>query len=259
MKRGRLTKEEHTRRIKSLLIFIYTFRYATRKQLEMFIQVIMNLSYTRWLIDYSFREGFINAYQEPLFKTKIYYLTYKGKEMICDQAMVEHYHFEKSHAGLNTFIHHNNMIEAFIILKSHLNIKEWVCEWDLRKGKRAGEKIPDGLIMFTDGMTVALEVETRYKKLGILRSFVKRYRYDIEKISRYHCVLVVASSRFNYEGLRARLYNLAPEFCSKALILADLGMLELGMCFCQNKLIHLEEAIRFLKEGGQGHGHGQAV
>jgi hypothetical protein len=30
-----------------------------------------------WLIDHSFQEGFINAYYEPLFKTKIYYLTYK--------------------------------------------------------------------------------------------------------------------------------------------------------------------------------------
>ncbi|MFH1519584.1 MAG: hypothetical protein ABIE75_03330 [Candidatus Omnitrophota bacterium] len=254
MKKGRLTKEEHTHRIKSLLIFIYTFRYAIRRQLEMFIQVVMNLSYARRLIDYSIKEGFINAYYESLFKTKIYYLTYKGKEMICDQAMVEHYYFEKSHAGLNTFIHHNNLIEAFIILKSYLNIKEWVCEWDLRRGKRTGEKIPDGLITLTDGMKVALEVETRYKKLGILRNFVKRYRYDIEKISRYHCVLIVASSRFNYDGLRMRLYNLAPEFCSKAFILADLGMLELGMCFYQSKLIHLEEAIRLLKEGGQVHG-----
>ncbi|MBU2034433.1 MAG: replication-relaxation family protein [Candidatus Omnitrophica bacterium] len=254
MKKGRLTKEEHAHRIKSLLIFIYTFRYATRKQLEIFIQVVMDLTYTRRLIDYSIKENFINAYYEPLFKTKIYYLTYKGKEMICDQAMVEHYYFEKSHAGLNTFIHHNNMIEAFIILKSHLNIKEWVCEWDLRRGKRAGEKIPDGLITFTEGINVALEVETRYKTLGILRNFVKRYRYDIEKISRYHCVLVVASSRFNYDGLRTRLYNLAPEFCSKAFILADLGMLELGMCFYQGKLIHLEEAVKLLKVGGQGHG-----
>jgi hypothetical protein len=171
--------------------------------------------------------------------------------------MVEHYHFEKSHAGLNTFIHHNNLIEAFLLLKSHLNIKEWVCEWDLRKGKRSNEKIPDGLIRLTDGMNVALEVETRYKKLGILRNFVKKYRYDIEKISRYHCVLVVASSRFNYDGLRRRLYNLSPEFCSKAFILADLGMIEMGMCFYQGKLIHLEEAIGLLKTGGQN--YGQAI
>ena len=254
MKRGRLTKEEQARRIKSLLIFIYTFRYATRNQLEMFIQVVMNLSYTRWLIDYSFKEGFINAYYEPLFKTKIYYLTYKGREMISDQAMVEHYYFEKSHAGLNTFIHHNNMIEAFMLLKNHLDIKEWVCEWDLRRGKRSGEKIPDGLITLADGMNMALEVETRYKTLGILKTFIKIYRYDIEKIFRYHCLLVVASSRFNYDGLRMRLYNIAPEFCSKFLILADLGMLELGMCFYQGKLIHLEEGIKLLKEGVQVHG-----
>ena len=46
----------------------------------MFIQVAMNLSFTRWLIDYSFKKGFINAYYEPLFKTKIYYLTHKGRE-----------------------------------------------------------------------------------------------------------------------------------------------------------------------------------
>ena len=253
MKKGRITKEERADRIKSLLIFIYTFRYATRKQLELFIQVVMNLS-ARKLIDCTVKERFINAYYEPLFKTKIYYLTYKGKEMICEQAMVEDYYFEKSYAGLNTFIHHNNIIEAFMLLKSHLSIKEWVCEWDLRRGKRAGEKIPDGLITLEEGINMALEVETRYKTLGILKTFIKRYRYDIEKISRYHCLLVIASSRFNYDGLRMRLYNIAPEFCSKFLILADLGMLELGMCYYQSKLIHLEEAVKLLKEGAQVHG-----
>jgi len=209
MKKGRITKEERADRIKSLLIFIYTFRYATRKQLELFIQVVMNLS-ARKLIDCTVKEKFISAYYEPLFKTKIYYLTYKGKEMICDQAMVEDYYFEKSYAGLNTFIHHNNIIEAFMLLKSHLSIKEWVCEWDLRRGKRTGEKIPDGLITLEGGINIALEVETRYKTLGILKTFIKRYRYDIEKISRYHCLLVIASSRFNYDGLRMRLYNIAP-------------------------------------------------
>jgi len=254
MKRGRLTKEEQARRIKSLLIFIYTFRYATRKQLEIFIQVVMNLSFTRWLIDYTLSEGFISAYYESLFKTKIYYLTHKGREMISDQAMVEHYYFEKAHAGLNTFIHHNNMIEAFILLRSHLNIKEWTCEWDLRRGKRPGEKIPDGLITLAEGINIALEMETRYKTLGILKTFIKRYRYDIEKISRYGCLLVVASSRFNYEGLRMRLYNIAPEFCSQYVILADLGMLELGMCYYQGKLVHLEDAVKLLKEGVQIHG-----
>ncbi len=254
MRKGRLPKVEHIERIKALLVFIYTFRYATRKQIEMFIKVVMNLSYARRLMDYSIKHGFIKAYYEPLFRTKIYYLTFKGKERISDQAMVEHYYFEKSHAGLNTFIHHNNMIEAFILLKTRLDIKEWVCEWDLRKGKRVGEKIPDGLIRLTDGLNMALEVETRYKTLGVLKTFIKRYRYDIEKISRYQCLLVAASSRFNYDGLRMRLYNIAPEFCSRFIILADLGMLEIGTCYYQSKIMHIEEALRLLKEGAQAHG-----
>ena len=254
MRRGRLTKEEQIRRIKALLIFIYTFRYATRKQLEIFINVVMNLSSTQWLIDYTLREGFMSAYYEPLFKTKIYHLAYKGRETIGDQALVEHYYFEKTHAGLNTFIHHNNMIEAFMLLKSHLNIKEWVCEWDLRRGKRPGEKIPDGLITLANGLNIALEVETRYKTLGILKTFIKKYRYDIEKISKYNCLMVIASSRFNYDGLRTRFYNIAQEFCSRFLVLADLGMLELGMCYYQSKMIHIEEAIKLLKEGIENHG-----
>jgi len=253
MKRGRLTKEEQAHRIKSLLLFIYTFRYATRKQLEIFIKVVMNLSSTQWLIDYSKKAGFIDSYYEPLFKTKIYHLTYKGRETIGDQALVEHYHFEKAHAGLNTFIHHNNMIEAFILLKSHLDIKEWVCEWDLRRGKRPGEKIPDGMITLANGLNIALEVETRYKTLGILKTFVKKYRYDIEKVPKYNCLMVIASSRFNYEGLRRRFYNIAPEFCSRFLILSDLSMLELGMCYYQAKMMHIEEALKLLKEGIQSH------
>jgi len=198
--------------------------------------------------------GYINAYYEPLFKKKIYYLTFKGKEMIGDQAMVEHYYFEKSYAGLNTFIHHNNLIATFMLLKTHLNIKEWTCEWDLRRGKETGEKIPDGLITLASGLNIALEVETRYKSLEVLKTFIHLYRYDIERIARYHCVMVVASSRFNYESLKSRLYDIDPEFCLSSLILTDLGMLELGMCYSQRKIIYLDEAIKTLKTEGQSHG-----
>ena len=248
-------QEEQNKRIRLLAGFMFNFRHATLSQIHTFIQLIMNLSYTRRLISYSLKNGYLNSYYEPTFKTKIYHLTKKGKDLLySDEPLIEHYHFEKSLAGTNTFIHHNILVQVYFMLKSHLDIKEWVCEWDLRRGKRTGEKIPDGLIILADGMNMALEVETRYKTLGILKTFIKRYRYDIEKISRYHCLLVVASSRFNYDGLRMRLYNIAPEFCSKFLILADLGMLELGMCYCQGKLIHLEEAVKLLKEGAQSHG-----
>ena len=251
MKKGRLIQEVQDQRIKVLAGFIFNFRYATLKQLHTFIQLIMNLSYSRRLVAYSLKNGYLNAYYEPSVRTKIYHLTQKGKDLLySDEALIEHYHFEKSYAGLNTFIHHNTLVEVYFMLKSHLDIKEWVCEWVLRIGKKRKEKIPDGLIILPDGTKIALEVETRYKKLEVLKTLVARYRYDIEKISRYHCVLIVASSRLNYAGLKVRLFTLAPEFCGNRFILSDTGMLEQGMCFYQDKLIHLEEAFGLLRQKG---------
>ena len=138
-------------------------------------------------------------------------------------------------------------IEVYFLLKSHLNIKEWLCEWVLRIGKKRREKIPDGLIILPDGTKVALEVETRYKKLSVLRSIIRRYSYDIEKASKYHSVLIVAHSRSHYEGLKKRLLTLSPEFCSKRFILTDVGMLEQGMCFYQEDLRHLEEEFGLVR------------
>ena len=57
----------------------------------------------------------------------------------------------------------------------------------------------------------------------------------------------MASSRLNFEGLKARLLHLAPELCSRRFILTDVGMLEQGMCFYQNQIIHLEEAFKLLE------------
>ena len=251
MKKGRLTKEEQGRRIKLLLNFIFTFRYAIRKQLDMFIWLNINLKYPQWLIEYTLKQGYINAYYEPTFRTKIYYLTQKAKDLLYDdEALIKHYHFDRSYAGVNTHIHHNILIEVYFLLKSRLNIKEWVCEWVLRVGIKRNEKIPDGLIVLPDGTKIALEVESRYKKISILKNVIAKYHYDIEKISRYHCVLIVAFSRLNYEGLKKRLYTIAPEFCADRFILTDLGMLEEGTCFYQDKLTRLEEALTLLRQKG---------
>jgi len=251
MKRGRLVQEEQNQRIKFLLGFIFNFRYATLKQMHTFIQLIMNLSYSRRLVAYSLKNGYLNVYYEPSVRTKIYYLTQKAKDLLySNEALIEHYHFEKSYAGLNTFVHHNILAEVYFLLKSHLEIREWLCEWVLRIGKKKKEKIPDGLVILPDGTKIALEVETRYKKLAVLKNLVAMYRYDIEKISRYHAVLIVASSRLNFEGLKVRLFHLAPELCSRRFILTDIGMLEQGMCFYQDKLTHLEEAFGLLRQKG---------
>jgi len=251
MKKGRLIQEEQNKRIKQLLGFIFNFRYATLRQMHTFIQLIMNLSYSRRLIAYCLKYDYLNAYYEPLLKTKIYYLTRKAKELLySDEALIEHYHFEKSFAGINTFIHHNVLAEVYFLLKSHLDIREWLCEWVLRIGKKKKEKIPDALLILPDGTKIALEVETRYKKLAVLKNLVAMYRYDIEKISRYHAVLIIASNRLHFEGLKVRLFNLAPELCSRRFVLSDIGMVEQGMCFYQDKLTHLEEAFVLLRQKG---------
>ena len=248
MKKGRLNQKEQDKRIRQLLGFIFNFRYATLRQMHTFIQLIMNLSYSRRLIAYCLKYGYLNAYYEPSVRTKIYYLTQKAKDLLYEnEALIEHYHFEKSFAGINTFIHHNILAEVYFLLKSHLDIREWLCEWVLRIGKKKKEKIPDALLILPAATKIALEVETRYKKVAVLKNLVAMYRYDIEKISRYNAVLIVASSRQHFEGLRLRLLHLAPELSSRRFILTDIGMLEQGMCHYQNQIIHLEEAFKLLE------------
>jgi len=79
MGRGRITKEEQAYRIRMLLRFIFIFRYATREQLISFAQERLKLSYQRWLIEYSLKQGFISAYHEPHLNLKVYHLTKRGK------------------------------------------------------------------------------------------------------------------------------------------------------------------------------------
>jgi len=247
MKKGRLIKEEQNKRVRYLLGFIFNFRYATLRQIHTFIHLIMYLPSPRRLLDCCFGNGYLTSYYEQSLKTKIYYLTQKGKDLLYnDEALIERYCFDKSLAGVNTFIHHNILIEVYFMLKGHLDIKEWICEWVLRTGLKRREKIPDALLVLPDGTKAALEVETRYKKLMVLKSLVRRYSYDIEKVSKYHCVLIVARSGVHYEGLKKRLFALAPEFCSKRFILTDVGMLEQGMCFYKESMRRLEEAFALL-------------
>ncbi len=79
MGKGRITKEEQIYRIRMLLRFIFIFRYATREELFKFGQDRLKLSYPRWLIDYSVKQGFIATYREPALSLKVYYLTQRGK------------------------------------------------------------------------------------------------------------------------------------------------------------------------------------
>lgn len=251
MQKGRITKEEQLRRFRLLLKFIFTFRYATRKQLDAFSKLIIGLKHPQWLVDYSIKQGLITSYQEPVSRNKIYHLTRKGKSLIKnEEPKVSHYHFEKRHAGMNTFGHHNLLVESFFLLQKQLEIKQWICEWVLRINKHKKDKIPDGLLILSSGTNLALEVETSYKTKEAWKTVVTLYRYDIEDISRYDAVLIVAQDALNYEGIKAKLYSIDPAFCNRHFILTELNMLKLGLCFYQQGVRPITEALNLLKPKG---------
>jgi hypothetical protein len=254
MRKGRITKEEQARRFKLLLKFIFTFRYATRKQLDAFARRIIGLKHPQWLVDYSIKQGLISSYQEPVSRSKIYHLTRKGKRLIkVDEHKVIYYHFEKRHAGINTFNHHNLLVESFFQLQRQLQIREWVCEWVLRINKHRKDKIPDGLIILSNGIKIALEAETSYRTKGAWRTVVTLYHYDVEKISRYDVVLVIAQDTLNYESIKTKLYSIDSGFSTKRFILSEVNMLQQGLCFYQSNTITLAEAFTLLQEKGVPH------
>lgn len=249
MRKGRVTKEEQMRRIKLLLRFIFTFKYATRNQADIFIQEIINMTYTRRLIAYCLRNGYLKSCRERWSKVKIYYLTKKSTDFIYEEeCFAEDYRFEKSCLGVNTFDLHNIAVEVYFKLKKLLIIKEWFCAWVLRIGEHKRALIPDSVIALQSGTVIALKIETQVKKLSELKHMIDIYRYDIDKKPKYDAVLMVIEYKLDYEGIKKRLFHLAPEFCSRAFILADLDMFNQGFCFYANEVRSLGEAFRLLAE-----------
>ena len=251
MKKGRLTKEEQARRFKLLVWFIFTFRYVTRKQLDAFIRLLICLKHPQWLVGFSLKQGLLTSYQEPISRSKIYHLTKKGKKLLKDEeSKVSYYHFEKRHTGINTFNHHNLLVESFFLLQKQLEIKDWICEWVLRLNKHRKDKIPDGLIILKDGTNLALEVETSYKTKEAWKTVLILYRYDIEKALRYNAVLIVAQDTLAYQSIKQKLYSIDPEFSNKSFILTEVNMLGQGLCFYQEIVRPIIEALNLLKPKG---------
>lgn len=249
MKKGRITRLERERRLKLLLEFIFIFRYATRAQLLRFAEDIIKLSNARRLIEYSLKQELIKSYQESLFRTKIYYLTKAGKNLIYEQeSLIEHYRFDKRYFGVNTYPVHNILIEAYFSLSKSFDIdpRNFLCEWILRIGRKKREKLSDALVVLPSGIKLAIEVETTFKKLTYFKKLIFYYRYDIEKICRYHAVLLVADNKFCLEAVKKKLFYLTSEFCSKAFILADPETLQLSRCFYQGEARGIKEAVNLL-------------
>jgi len=246
MNKGRITRKEQEYRIGMLLRFIFIFRYATRDQLHEFAQKRLGLSYPRWLVDYSLKQGFITTCQEPNLKLKLYYLTRRGQGFLYRyEPFSNRYYFNQRHTGFNTFEHQRAVIESYYILYRQLAIKEWVPEWVIRKKFRVKSKIPDALIVLDSGIKIALEAETWYKQRGEWKTIVYKYKHEMP---RYDAVLIIAYSSSNYEGIRDRLFYIQPEFSKKLFMLADLVLLERGECFYQDKVRQIREALELFKE-----------
>lgn len=248
MQTGRIIQQEQIRRLKLLLQFVFNFRYATRTQLVKFTEIVIKLSYPRGLIDYSRKQGYFKAYYNSKFKTKLYYLAQKAKELLSpEEIFIKHYRFDKRRSGPNAFDYHNFLAESYFLLQKNIEIKEWACEWGIRIGKKKREKLPDGLMILPDGKKIALELKAQYKKLSVWESLVARYRNDIEVIPKYHFVLIIASNRSYYDSIKERLFNITPEFCAKAFILTDLAMLEQGKCYYKGEVRLIKETVGLWK------------
>ncbi len=259
MNTGRITTNERERRIKLLLQFVFLFRYATKQQLFMFACLIIDISDPRRLIDYSIKNGFLSIYREPGLKVGIYHLAVNGKNLIYEQEVnIEYYHFDKRAAGINTFLHHNAVVDTYFLLNKHIAVKEWISEFTLRIDKHRREKIPDALILLEGGTKIALEVETSYKSYPVLKHLVDIYRYDITKISRYDAVLLITPAKDRLASIMHRLSNYAPDFCAGFFIFADLEMLKQGLCIYKNRQGGISEALKLLNESFKGMKRGQA-
>jgi len=247
--KGRLKKVDQEYRFIILCKFIYTFKYVTRKELDRFVNVIMGIKYPQWLIEYSVARGLVKTYSDTTFRTKIYYLSNNGVGIIGGtERLADYYRFEKDRTGLNTYVHHILLVETHISLKRELTIKEWVSEWGMRVGKRRFEKVPDGLLRFDNGLKIALEAETSYKKLSVWYWFIKRYQYDILKVDRYNGVLLIASDEKALDAIMIRVVGINPIFCNKYFIFTVPGLIQLGKCVYNNETRNISDILNLLKQ-----------
>ena len=95
-------------------------------------------------------------------------------------------------------------------------------------------------------------METSYKTKEAWKTVVTLYRYDIENISIYDAVLVVAQDAPNYEGIKAKLYGINPNFCNGSFLLTEVNMLQQGLCFYQQGVRPITEALNLLNPKGIG-------
>ena len=256
MKKGRLTQKEHERRIKLLLEFIFIFRYATGYEIAEFSHRVIGITYSRWLVYYASRRGLIRSYYDPSYRVKIYYLTTIGKGLIYQQeALIEHYNFDKKHTGNCAFQKHCVLVNAYLNISSHveLNIMNWQSEWMLRIKKKRCESVPSSYFMLRSGINVALELLLERRNHDFLRQrIIQTYSYLIEKLHKYDTLLIVTPYSISSKSVKKRLSFESPEFCQKYVIFSDPETLKAGQCIYKDEVRGLSDAFGLVRAESAG-------
>ena len=248
MGRGRITKMEQERRMKLLLEFIFVFRYATRHQLFEFGRSIIGLASPRWLINYACKRGLVRSYPAPGLKVKIYYLTTQGKDLI-QGSRINPYHFDRRLAALNAVTRQSFLVDAYLMCSRYLEVQltDWKTKGLIDFGKYRFDILPDSLFALSCGVKISVTIELHYKRIEYFKKMLGIYRYDVEKVYRYHAVLIVASPVRYYESLKRRLTRISPYFCRESIIFTNPEMLKQGLCFYNNEAMELNDAVELIR------------
>ena len=256
MKKGRLTQKEHERRLKLLLEFIFIFRYATGYEIAEFSHRVIGITYSRWLVYYACKRGLVRSYYEPRYRVKVYYLTTIGKGLMYQQeALIEHYKFDKKHAGSCAFQKHRALVDTYLNITSHveLNIMNWQSEWMLRIRKKRYESVPSSEFLSRSGTHVALElILERRNREFIKKRIFERYSYLITKLEKYHTLLIVTPDPASCKGVKKQVSYESSEFCRRYVIFSEPEMLKVGQCIYKDEVRGLNDAFGLVRAENAG-------
>ena len=256
MKKGRLTHKEHERRLKLLLEFIFIFRYATGYEIAEFSRIVIGITYSRWLVYYASKRGLIRSYYEPRYRVKVYCLTTIGKGFIYEQeTLVEHYNFDKKHAGNYGFQKHRALVDAYLNITSHveLNMMNWQSDWMLRIKKRRYESVPYSEFVIRSGIKVALELILERRSREFIKSRIfQTYSYLIEKLQKYDTLLIITLGPASCKGVKKQVSYESSEFCHRYVIFSEPEMLKVGQCIYRDEVRGLNDAFGLVRAESAG-------
>ena len=141
------------------------------------------------------------------------------------------------------------MVNVYLMCSRYLDARltDWKTKWLIDFGKYRLNILPDSVFALSCGIKISVTIELHYKRIEYFKKMLGIYRYDIEKIYRYHAVLIVASPARYCESLKRRLTRISPYFCPGSIIFANPEMLKQGLCFYNNEAMELNDAVELIR------------